>query len=156
MPASNEARLPSFCARIIDIEAFVRMRLQLQQCMRDLTEAHELGRALEMVIATESLEIAAVALAASLRDLLMHKATIEQQIQASLYEYQALHEMIAKSFEICLHSSSLVSSSNVQDVSPAERYPWLRRFLGYYAARIDQVLRQEMTGNPTRSGELSP
>ena len=120
---------------------FVHMRLRLQQGIRALNEAHEQGLALDMAIAAEDLEAAAVALAASVRALVARKASVEAQVQTALYECDALHDVIADLFEACLRPSSpRASPGRPQDLSPTESYPWLRRCLEHYAALIERTL----------------
>ena len=120
--------------------AFVRMRLRLQQQIGDLKEALEQGLALDMAIAAENLERAANALAAELRALFARPTTTELQIQAALYEHQAIHDTIVDLFEVCLRLAPPSQSNRILDISPVDRYPWLREHLTSCAARTDHAL----------------
>lgn len=120
--------------------AFVRMRLRLQQQIRDLKDALEQGLALDMAIAAENLERAAIAVVAELRALFARRTTTEPQIRAALYEHQAIHDMIAELFEECLRPAPPSQPNKPLDTSPVDRYPWLREHLTSCAARTDHAL----------------
>jgi hypothetical protein len=121
--------------------AFVRMRLALQQRLSELKEAYEQGLALDMAMAAEGLETAAIALAANVRDLLTYRASLETWSHAVPYECQALHDAIANLFEVCLCPSPLdVGSCEPQDFSPATSYLWLRECLAQHATQIERIL----------------
>jgi hypothetical protein len=108
--------------------AFVLLRLCLLHHLRELKEAHEQGLALDMAMAANALETAAIAMAANVRDLLMCKASLETWAQAVRYECHALQHAITDLFEACLCPSPL-------DVAP-----WLRESLAHHAAQIERIL----------------
>jgi hypothetical protein len=121
--------------------AFVHKRIQLQQQIRALKEAHEQGFALDMAIAAEELGAAAVDLAANVQSLVARKARIAAQVQMALYESDALREMVADLFNVCLHPASPgPRSAWPHGLPPAQSYPWLRRILEHYAVLIDHAL----------------
>jgi hypothetical protein len=121
--------------------AFVHKRLWLQHQIRELRDAHEQGLALDMAIAAEQLEAAAVDLAVNVRSLLARKAHMDAQVQNALYECRALQESIADLFEACLRPEPprpLAVWPNGR--SPAESYPWLRAHLESYVVLIERTL----------------
>jgi hypothetical protein len=138
--------------------AFVRKRLRLQHQLRALKEAHEQGLALDMAIAAEQLEVAAVELAANVRrlharkarmeahvetgrDFSIRKAHADTQVQNALYETRALQEWIADLFEECLRPDPPEPSSVWPNGRPpAQSYPWLRMRLESCAVLIEHTL----------------
>ena len=120
---------------------FVRARVTLQEHIRALSEAHDQGLALDMAIAAEQLEAAAVALSANVRVVVARKNRMESLVQTVQYERRALQETVTDLFEACLRGSPPQSSAAWPDtLSPVDSYLWLRRCLEHHAVLIKRTL----------------
>jgi hypothetical protein len=102
--------------------------------------------ALDVAMAAQRVETAAIAVTATVRDLLALRAELES---TALYECDAVRDMAVQIFSECLaqpHSKAARPTSAL--LSPAERYPWLRERLEQHATRIERILSPHVHNKP--------